>query len=213
MTKHQDGNIFLYLLIGIALFAGLTAVMTRSQNGGDEGVLAPAQIELAAQRLILTTNQAAQAYLQMKETGTDLTELDLTLPDDGTFNTPPHIHKLFHPEGGGLTYNAMNEDTFRASATTPVGWKFVKVNADWTATAGTDLIMSYIRLKQPICAEINRKITGSTSIPAVTIDFANTFEAGSSPLLEADCADCKTYASICVNNAGVYTFYNLIDVR
>jgi hypothetical protein len=213
MTKHECGNVFLYLLIGIALFASLTFVITRSQNTAETNVLGQAQVETSAQRLIGYMNEASQTYLQMKNTGTSLAEIDLVLPSAGGFTAGSHIHKLFHPEGGGLTYNAMNEATFRASATTPVGWKFVKVNADWTATSGTDLVMTYIRVKQPICAEINRRITGSTTIPTVTVNFTNTFEAGSTALQETQCAECKTYPAICVQNTGVYAFYNLIDVR
>lgn len=213
MTNQQRGNVFLYILIAVALFAGLTMVITRMQDNGELSVLSQGQVKTYAQRLTGYADQTSQAWLQMKGAGENLGGVSFMLPTDGSFNSAPTIHKLFHPDGGGLQYNAMNEDTFRASSTTPVGWSFTLVNADWTATSGTDFLLTYMRLKQSICAEINRKITGSTTIPAVTVNFTDTFVDGTTPLAEADCAECKTYPSICVQNGGVYAFYNLIDVR
>lgn len=211
--KNQDGNVFLYILIAVALFAGLSFVMSRGQDGGEKTVLDQATLKTTAQRLTAYVDQASQAWLQMHETGTDLDELTLILPSNGVFNSASTIHNLFHPDGGGLTYREMNDDTFRASATTPVGWKFALVNADWTATTGTDLLLTYVNVKPTLCAELNRIIRNDATIPTVTVNFTNTFTNGSAALTEVACPDCKVQGSLCVQNTGVYAFYNLIEAR
>jgi hypothetical protein len=218
MTKlpltSQNGNVFIYLLIAIALFAGLTMVLTRTQTGStDQNTFSEGQVNIAAQRLLNTASAASQVWLQMKNTGTNLTELDLVQPSSSVFNTGSSHQKMFHVDGGGMQYNDMNTDDFRASSTTPVGWYYTKVQADWTTSSAADFLMTYIRLKQSICAAINLRLTGSTTIPTVTTNFTNVFASGTSDLLESECAECKTYPSICVQNGGIYAFYNMIDAR
>lgn len=213
-NHHETGNVFLYVLIAIVLFAGLTFVMSRGHGSGDKTVLDQATIQTTAQRLISYVNQSSQAWLQMTQTGTDLDDLDLTLPSAGTFNDPPTIHKLFHPDGGGVVYRDMNEEIFRKDTNVPLGWKFVLVNADWTGTTGTDLIMTYVNVKQQVCAKLNALMRDNAAIPVTTVNFTNTFVNGSASLTEAACPDCKTYSSLCIEDAtGDYAFYNLIEAR
>lgn len=214
MKNHAAaGNAFLYILIAIVLFAGLTFVMSRGHDSGDKTVLNQAELQSTVQRLLSYVNQTSQGWLQQSNTGTDLDELDLTLPSDVTFNNAPTIHKLFHPDGGGVVYRDMNEALFRASAAAPVGWNFVLVNADWSATAGDDLIMTYMNIKESLCAKINDMVRDDATIPTVTVNFTNTFVNASAPLMEAACPECKIYSSLCVQNTGIYAFYNILELR
>lgn len=210
----QSGNAFLYILIAIVLFAGLTFVLSRGHDSGDKTILSQAQLQTAAQRLLSYVNQSSDSWLQLRNTGTDLDEVDLTLPTAGTFNNAPTIHKLFHPDGGGILYRDMNEDTFRENASTPVGWKFVLVNADWTATTGTDLMMAYVNVRADLCAKINELVRDDATIPVTTVNSTNTFVTGAAALTEVACPDCKIYSSLCIEDAGgAYVFYNLIEAR
>jgi len=210
----ESGNIFLYVLIAIVLFASLTFVLSRGQGGNNKTVLDQATLQTTMQRLTNYVGDVSQAWVQMKDTGSDLDELDLTLPTAGGFNTAPTIHKLFHPDGGGVLYNDMNDELFRANATAPVGWKFVIVDADFSPTSSTDLLMTYVNISEKLCAKINLSIRNNATIPVTTVNFANTFVAGSSPLTESACPDCKTSSSLCIEDAsGIYAFYNMIEMR
>jgi hypothetical protein len=212
-SSPQAGNMFLYILVAVALFAALSLVFVRSDDTGETNAIDRAQLKTTAQRLLTYVNQTSDSWLRMRESGTDLDELDLTLPSAGTFNNDPTIHKLFHPDGGGLLYRDMNEVLFRASTATPVGWAFVKTNADWSVEAGDDLILTYLNLKQSLCAEVNRLATGSTTIPTVTVNFTTVFSTGAADLTAAACPECETHSSLCVENAGIYAFYNMIEMR
>lgn len=212
-TSSQSGNAFLYILIAVALFAGLTLVMTRGQDSGETSQLDQGKLQTNAQRLIFYVDQASQSWTRMDGMGTDLDELSLMLPTNGAFNNAPTIHKFFHPDGGGMLYRSMDEAPFRASAATPVGWYFIAVNADWSPTSSTDFIMTYINLSEDLCAKLNDMVRSDSTIPTVTVNYTNTFVNGSTPLAEADCAECKEYSSICVKNGGIYAFFNMIQMR
>ncbi len=211
--QAPSGNAFLYILIAVALFAGLIMVLSRTQDATENDRLTQGQQQATAQRILAYVNDAGQAWARMNQMGTDLDDLDLVLPTSGSFNTAPTIHKLFHPDGGGLLYRDMNEAPFRASASTPVGWSFVLVNADWSATSATDLIMNYVNIDAALCAKLNTLIRNDATIPTVTVNFTNTFVNGSTALQESECADCKIHNSLCVKNGGVYAFYNALALR
>ncbi len=210
----ESGNIFLYILIAIVLFASLTFVLSREQGGGDKTILDQASIQSNMQRLTGYVGEVSQSWTQMKNTGSDLDRVSLMLPTNVAFNTAPTIHKLFHPDGGGILYRDMNEAIFRENATAPVGWKFVLVNADFSSTSATDLLMSYVNISQKICAKINATIRNDAAIPVTTVDATNTFINGTAPLTEAACPDCKAYASLCIEDVnGLDVFYNMVEMR
>jgi hypothetical protein len=215
MKNHrQSGNAFLYILIAIVLFAGLTFVLSRGHDSGDKTVLNQAQVQTTAQRLMSYVNQTTQGWLQMSNTGTDLDELDLTLPSDVTFNNAPTIHKLFHPDGGGVLFREMNDPEFIATPGTPEGWYFVLVDTDWSPSTATDFMMFFTNLKQSLCAQINLEITQSTVIPVATFDSEALGDGTLNPLTEATCASCKTHASICIQDSiGRYVYFNTIEQR
>lgn len=212
--NKSNGNAFLYILIAVALLAGLTFILSRGQDGGEKHLYDRADVQTRAQRLMSYVNEASQAWLQMQQTGTDLSELDLMYPDDGSFETPPNIHKFFHASGGGFTYNRMDSDEFKGSAAAPTGWRAALVNADYTDTASTDFFMTYLNLDQNLCAKINEMVRNDSSIPTATFDAEDTLVDASSPLTESDCAECATHTSICVRDSvNRYVYINLIDQR
>ena len=213
MTSAR-GNAFLYILIAIALFAGLVFVLSRGQDGGEQTKFAAASVQARAQRLLAYVDSVSQAWLQMKNMGTDLDEISLVLPTAGTFNNAPTIHKLFHPDGGGVQYRDMNDADSRASSATPVGWKFTLINADYTDSSRTDLFMSYLNVKQELCAKINEITRNDSTIPTATFDANDVFVAASTDLTTATCAECATHTSICVQDSTTrYVFVNLLESR
>lgn len=210
----ESGNIFLYILIAIVLFASLTFVLSRGQDGGDKTIYDQANLQSSMQRLTGYVGEVSQSWTQMKNTGSDLDRVSLMIPTDAAFNTAPTIHKLFHPDGGGILYRDMNEAIFRENATAPVGWNFVLVNADFSPTSATDFLMSYVNISSKICAKINETIRNDATIPVTTVDATNTFINGTAPLTEAACPDCKIYASLCIEDVnGIDVFYNMVEMR
>lgn len=226
-TNHERGNALIYVLIAIALFAGLSFVLSRQTRSNESAMLSGDKAEMYAAQLISFAAQTRQAIEQMTFSGSDLDELDFMLPSDAAFETPPNIHKVYHPEGGGLTLRQLPpEVTAQSSATPPAGWYLGRFNnVEWTASTGTDVLLIAYQISKPVCEAINKKITGSTAIPSTTValklvfidDATASYGAGANTDLTTDpadiCPDCEHKGSLCVQEGGMYGFYTVVADR
>lgn len=223
MTKAgEKGNALIYVLIAVALFAALGfTLMNQSRNEGTEE-LDDAKAELYATQLISYAAQAKSVLDQMYYSGTGVGEYVFLAPDDTGFNTAPHIHKVFHPAGGGLLKGSLPAAVVDQLSSTPAaGWYMGRFNnVEWTDTTGTDIILTAYQISQAVCSKINENITGSASIPSITnnaktylIDGAE-FSGTNSDLDTTACASCEGYMSLCVKDAGnIYSFYTVLADR
>lgn len=218
MSK-SGGNALIYVLVAIVLFGILTYTLADSDSRTSVSERDEAISETTVTQLISYGSTISNVYIQMEQTGTDIDELDLTLPSSGTFNNPPTIHKLFHPDGGGLTYRDDATASFidaSCAAGMTAGWTFLKnVNWGWSKTTGDDFFANLVCVKRPVCAAINKKITGSSAIPTFGGNLYNVFVTGSNDFATGDCAACEQYSALCVQDGtGIgAVFYNLIKSR
>lgn len=221
----QSGNALVYVLIAIALFAALSFTLARNTDTSEADMLSDDQAELYAVQLISYATQAKSAVDQMIFTGSDIDDLDFTLPNEADFNTPPHIHKVYHPDGGGLNPARIPEEAIdQSTSDPPPRWYMGRFNnVEWTDTSNDDVILVAFQIKQSVCEKLNQKITGSTSIPTMGDSIKETmiddaYYTGTNVDLTTDptgspiCGDCHKKASLCVQNqAGdAYGFYTII---
>ncbi|HEU4838332.1 MAG TPA: hypothetical protein VFS88_02855 [Micavibrio sp.] len=222
--KHRPigvrGNALIYILLALALLAGLTMVLSRgASTGGDD--LAADQAELATTRMVAYAGSAKSAVDQMLMSGSQLSDLVLLRPNQVGFDAGSNIHKIYHPAGGGLAYKEPTSDIFVIAAGPPAsGWYFTgETNVEWTPSTAADLIFVAYRIHMSVCENINRKITGSANVPALTVMdglFLPTLDGGWGGTLDtAACAECEGYPSLCVaNNAETdYIYYNIIEAQ
>lgn len=221
MKNRQSGNAMIYILIALALLGALTMVLSRGgSEGGDS--LSEDQAELMTTRMTATAGVAKNAVDQMMMSGTAITALDFVIPSNAAYDTPPHHNKLFHPDGGGLTLD-VDPKLFTGTDTTPVpGWYIGRFNnIAWTPTAANDIVLAAHDISGSVCANINKKITGSETIPVLagTGDpatyFINTSFGGpaNANLTNVQCAACEGFPQLCVSNTGAtqFTYYNIIS--
>lgn len=213
----QRGNAMIYILIAIALIGFLTVTLNNQNEQADSQNIDDELAELYALELIEYAATAKSVIDQMEITGTNFNDFDFVNPTSATlFNTAPHIHKIFHPQGGGLTYKdttTFPSGTFLSTA----GWQFADTtDIEWTATTANDLIFTALDINQTVCEGINEKITGSSSIPPSTATLADLFTEGTASidLTAINCAGCENYPSLCLeDSAGDYGFYNIMFNR
>lgn len=221
--KHRpartSGNAMVYILLSLALLAGLTMVLNRgSDTGGDD--LTKDKTELLALQVAAYAGSAKNAVDQMMMSGTPVTSLNFVLPSDPAFNTGSNVHKVYHPAGGGLSYKKPDATIFDTSSySTLGGWYMTRTNnVEWTPTTAPDVLLVAWRIHKALCENINKKITGSTTIPAIALPaeiflgMANG--AGSNAnFMIADCAACNGYPALCVSDAGLsnFAYYNIIS--
>lgn len=221
--SREKGNALIYVLIAIALFAALGFTLSRQTQNANTSDLDDAKAELFANQLISTAAQMKSAVDQMMITGSKIDDLDFSLSGQASFDTPPHIHKVFHPEGGGILRDALPRDVKQEVSGLPEsGWYMGAFNnVEWTPTAQTDVLLTAHEISQAVCGKINEKITGSTDIPVVSGNLnaylvdGSIFSGTNSDLDATVCPDCENYQSLCVsNNSGTaFSFYTVIAQR
>src|SRR5690606_25556368 len=100
--------------------------------------------ELYATQLISYAAQARSAIDQMLFTAsTSIDQLDFTPSNDIAFDTGTLIHKVYHPQGGGLNPGKLPAEAIAQVTTDPVaGWYLGRFNnVDWTASASEDVVL------------------------------------------------------------------------
>jgi len=220
----ERGNALVYVLIAIALFAALSMTLGRQTGTDEAGHLSDERAALHATDIINYAVQVKSAVDQMIFTGSEVDDLDFTLPTDAAFNTAPHIHKVYHPEGGGLTPARIPEGAIDQNITDPpAGWYLGRFNnVEWTETTAMDVILVAYQIKADVCAKINEKVNGSATIPQMgdsiheTMIDDNNYTGTNTDLTTDDagdiCPECDRVATLCVQNqAGTaYGYYTII---
>lgn len=209
----------IYILLALALLGALTMAMMRgNETGGDD--LSKDEAEVLATKVIAYSAAAKNVVDQMIMSGTPVASLNFVIPSEATFNTGSHIHKVFHPAGGGLAYQTFDSNMKTSTASSTAGWYVVRFNnVEWTPTTNRDVIIVAYQLKKEICENINKKITGNTTIPTLNGSMAEyllgiAHGAGAEYDLTATaCSGCSGYPALCLSNAGAtaYSYYSVIS--
>ena len=218
----EAGNALIYVLIAIALFGALSFTLGRQTDTSEANAVTDERVELYASQLISYSAQAKSAVDQMLFTAaTQINDLDFTAPTDAGFDTGTVIHRVYHPQGGGLTPGRLSEDiTNQVTADPAPGWYMGRFNnVEWTASTADDVILVAYQISQAACEKINQKVTGTTAIPSITAEIRNVLidaadHTGANVELTTDlgdiCPDCENRASLCVENGGIYGYYTII---
>lgn len=184
MKKHntQSGSVFLYILIGISLFAALSYTVSRGSRTGT-GTLTNEQAKLAAQEIIDYGNTVVNAVQKMKLRGCADTEISFENSVDTDYangNSPlDESCHIFSSEGAGLTFKILN------SSISNQNWLFAegnRVEDVGSNTAGTvDLILALKGLSSSACIEINNLLNNNLTVnpPADTGAWAQDKFTGS----------------------------------
>ena len=90
LKRAQDeGNAMVYVLIVVALFAALSFVMSRQNDGGESEALSEERIQIAASSLQQTSARVQQSIEQMVWSGTKIDDLLFMPSTDPTFEDRP----------------------------------------------------------------------------------------------------------------------------
>lgn len=221
-SSPQRGNAAIYVLIVVALFAALSMILSRQNDNSESAGLSDEKLEIVASQVISYPYQVKQAIEMMVLSGVDASDLEFMLPGEAGYNAGSNIAKVFHPEGGGLILARLPEEAVSQTSTDPeAGWYLGRFNnVEWTPTSAADVMLVADQISEAVCQSINRKLTGSDDIPAMTDTIPNVLiddsRHGGSNVAEFDatiCPDCENLPSICVSNGGQYGFYSLIVSR
>lgn len=220
---RERGNALLYVLIAIVLFAGLGFTLARQSHNAGTAELDEAKAELFADQLIAYAQQAQNSIDQLLITGSEIDDLDFTLPSDAAFNTPPLYHKVYHPSAGGLIPSPLPAQMVNEVSSTPsAGWYLGRFNnVEWTTSTNMDVILVAHQITRAVCEKINMKITGTVTIPSISGDLReyliddSNFTGSNNDFSTAQCPACENFQTMCVSNAGAtyFTFYTVLAAQ
>lgn len=221
-ARQNSGNAILYVLLALALLGALTMVLARQNDQASGENLSSEQVELLTARTVSYAGSVKNAVDQMLMSGTQVGNLDYLRPAQAGYDTAPYINRVFHPEGGGVTYQSATAEVFEGlTDTPPAGWYLSRPNnVEWTPTTASDVILVAYRINRPLCEAINQKITGSRTIPALTVSLVaallsagDVSGGGGSPLTKTTCAACEGHPALCVSDSSAvnYAYYNIIS--
>ena len=232
MTKdkktNQKGNVFIYILIAVGLFGALMFALSKSASQTDAvSELAEGESKIVANEILAYAASATNAIAQMQQTGATVSMINFMIPSDDDFedNTPaePTIYKLFHPDGGGLNYKTLPTKASADDKTGLAAGYYIGRfnNIEWTPTTTHDVVFTAYEIKESVCKELNRKMTGSTTIPTVSgASLQNLFvyddlhTGTNEDFTETNCTACEEVSALCVTDgAGKYAFYSLLDAE
>lgn len=215
------GNALIYILLALALLAALTmAISKQNDSSGGEG-LDKEKAQLLATQMVSYAATVKNGVDQMMMSGTSIANLDYSRPSDAAFDVAPYHRKIFHPQGGGVTLGASDPAIFTSADTAPEpGWYLGRFNnVEWTPTAANDIVLAAYGISQTLCATLNKKITGSETIPllgdAAEEVFVDAVQGGGAPnvaFTKALCPSCEGFPTLCVgDSAPEYVYYNIIS--
>lgn len=223
--SSQRGNVLIYVIIALALLGGLTMLLAK--QGGESDDISYETNELVVTKTVAFAAAAKNVVDQMMMSGTSFKTLSYLRPTMAGFDTAPNYNKVFHPEGGGLTLAAPDPNLFvpKGIDTPDPGWYMGRFNnVEWTPSTERDIILTAYNINQAACQAINKKITGSASIPTITsqpkVVFVSVADRGVGPLpadlTKTNCPDCEGQPSLCVSYTSgttIYSYYNIISAQ
>lgn len=223
--SRMNGNAFIYILISVILLSGLSFALSRSNDSNPTSEISEASAKAAATAILSYESQARAAVDQMIQTGTNVENIDFMMPNNANFNVAPTITKLFHPDGGGLQYKTAPSSYLKAGANG--GYYVGKFNnIEWTPTSAQDVIFTAYRIRKEVCQQLNKIITGSTTVPvrsggAQPANFVPFVISGiaNQDFPASQCGTCNGKPSFCVsdgvltNSTSIQVYYSVLYSR
>lgn len=220
---RERGNIMVYILIAIALFGGLTLVLSRQNKQSESQSISDEQLAIQVKDLLTYAATAAHVVAQMQIAGAEYNDIVFFLPSDtANFGTNAR-NNIYHPSGGGLIPVAIDKRIFTGTAANPpAGWYIGRFNnVEGTPTTAQEIMLAAHQISKPLCAAINKKLAGDATIPALGANPAfylvpgSFHNLGNGTLTKAACPTCYDKTAYCVRNTAdtAWTFYSILAVQ
>lgn len=185
--NSQAGNVFMIILLAIAMFGALAFTISRSMRSSSVTTMSERTVDLAASDMISFAQGLQRAVDRVRSNGCSENEISFENPVVAGYanaGTPSDKCKIFSPDGGAATWRKAPE-----GAATDLNWRFLsnKIGkADGTkifGTTGEDLVVALSGVNIQVCDKINEKVSGYTSWESTgahnaTTKFIGAFTAG-----------------------------------
>jgi len=212
IKRDERGNIFMIILLGVALFAALAMTVSRGMRGDSAARLSRHEATLAAAEVIDFASRVERGVARVLRKGCSESEVsfenDIVAGYD--FSTRDKC-KVFHAAGGNISYSAPPQNWFDPTLTalSNYGQWYFTFNSCIPGVGDDDVVDCHTGdaatkaknrelfavlkyLDQSICEKINEKLLGSNTIAtdassmfATNDKFAGSFTSSSGIRLES----------------------------
>lgn len=220
IQKRESGNILFYILLVVFMLGMLTYYISQTSTQ-QSGALGQQTIDNQINQMVTYAAGLGGALQQMVVNGenpnTLYTTLDAQPPSaDMNYSTPPNNLKLFHPMGGGITYESQSAPNLPVATNYSINAASIINGLGCTAASGVGcvptaghIIFTATMTASNYCAEVNKKLNGSNTVPTMNATaFSKLFGGTTVTIDNVACASCVGVSRQCVTDgSGNYGFY------
>lgn len=163
IRKSEAGNAFLFILLGVVLFAALGITVSRSMRSDSTTTLTKREASLAASDIIAYGQRIARGVDRARRNGCSENDISFNNPFESGYNhTPAAPVKcvIFDPQGVGLSWASPPDRYFDTAQYLAAGqreWHFHGETAwEGKVSAASELSAYLPNLQRDVCLEINR---------------------------------------------------------
>lgn len=227
-SKNESGNIFFYILLAIALFAALSAVVSRG-NRGTTSTLTDQQAKLAAQEIIEYGQAVSNAVQKLRLRGCTDTQISFENGVVSGYINPnaPNDNSchVFDINGGGLNWANLPAPFSETGPDFYDGQYNFITGSEWAGNGNTcanadcvDLIMLGSFLNEAVCNKINETLGYNSDIQDSDLgggQFKGTYLYNNTIANEGTGTDAANQSSACYFRAldNTYIFAQLLIAR
>jgi hypothetical protein len=205
--SSESGNVLIYILVAVALFAALSFAFTQTQQGGEgaQSTLSEGKASLSASQIIDFASDVDKAISQMQALS-DCEDTDISF-DYGSndWSGANYSHgssdscKVFNTKGGGMSYSDPRTQWLTSGATQE--WAFNEARIENVGSTENDLLIHLRKVREPLCEKLNTELdidnpggdppTGSNDLTGSFFDgsFDNTAGAAGITDEKAGCVE------------------------
>jgi len=157
--RSESGNVLFLILIAVALFAALSYVVTQSTRSGGGSTEREKNVLSSAQMTQYPT-ALRTAIIRMVLGGVAVENIAFNTP--ATFGSVSVSRLVFHPQGGGATFQEAPAD-LSATGAAPLTWyynihtRITNIGTD-TDSTGNDMIAFLPGVSAGICKQANTQL-------------------------------------------------------
>ncbi len=219
-TRNQSGNVFIFIFLGIALFAALSFVVSSGLRSSTTGQLSSREVELAASDILSYAQKMQRAVDRVRRKG--CSEADINF-DNGAVTgytnaggPADNICDIFHPDGGAMAWISPQSAVNTGGEWIITGQNCITdlgtggAGCDSDSESNEELLIILPNVTSAVCTEINRQLDVSTPSHGTNHDttkFTGTFADGA----ELDLDDLQTACG--QDGGGNLHFYSVLLIR
>lgn len=219
-NRSERGNVFLFILLGVILFAALAFAISRGFRSDTTTAMSQRKAELLATDVLGFAQRLERTVAKMQRSGISENDISFENPvDAGYAHTPStDAHNVFHGDGGALSRQDAPSGANDGSV-----WHFTghtciadigtgATGCSSNTDSDEELIAVLPNVNATVCAIIDKKL-GMASIPANSggaysaTKFIGTYADGSEIILD------RSRNAACYSQGGNYHFYYVLIAR